>query len=243
MRRTREKALETRNQILDAAEAAFFEHGFAHTSLADIAGMAGVTRGAIYGHFRNKGEVFTAMAGRVTLPMEMLVMATFDESETDPLGRMRDLFTFCLGKAATELHSRRVFDVLFTKCEYADDMRPVLERQRNAARGGRARIETGLRNAIARAQLPPDLDTARAASVVQAFLGGVLRDWLLDRGSIALPRDAEYLADACIGMLRHSQSLRMSALQVSCASPPYVAGSNGKRGVTNPRRNGGQQTE
>ena len=119
----------------------------------------------------------------------------------------------------------------------------VLERQRNAARGGRARIETGLRNAIARAQLPPDLDTARAASVVQAFLGGVLRDWLLDRGSIALPRDAEYLADACIGMLRHSQSLRMSALQVSCASPPYVAGSNGKRGVTNPRRNGGQQTE
>jgi TetR/AcrR family acrAB operon transcriptional repressor len=212
MRRTKEKALETRNQILDAAEAAFFEHGFAHTSLADIAGMAGLTRGAIYGHFRNKGEVFTAMAGRVMLPMEMLVMATFDENEPDPLGRMRELFTFCLGRVATELHSRRVFEVLFTKCEYADDMRSVLERQRNAARGGRARIELGLRNAIERGQLPPDLDTARAASVVQAFLGGVLRDWLLDRGSITLPRDAEYLADACIGMLRHSQSLRKLAL-------------------------------
>jgi TetR/AcrR family acrAB operon transcriptional repressor len=211
MRRTREKALETRNQILDAAEAAFFEYGFARTSLADIAGMAGLTRGAIYGHFRNKGEVFTAMADRVKLPMEMLVTATFDESETDPLGRMRDLFTFCLGNAATELHSRRVFEVLLTNCEYADDMRSVLERQRNAARCGRARIELGLRNAIAKAQLPPDLDTTRAASIVQAFLGGVLRDWLLDRGSIPLPRDAEYLADACIGMLRHSQSLRKSA--------------------------------
>lgn len=123
MRRTREKALETRNQILDAAEAAFFEYGFARTSLADIAGMAGLTRCTIHGHFRNKGEVFTAMVGRVKLPMEMLVMATFDESETDPLGRMRDLFMFCLGNAATELHSRRVFEVLLTRCEYAGSRR------------------------------------------------------------------------------------------------------------------------
>lgn len=212
MRRTKEKALETRNQILDAAEVAFFKQGFAHTSLADIAGMAGLTRGAIYGHFRNKGEVFTAMASRVMLPMERLVSATFDKCDPDPLGRMRELFMFCLGKAATELHSRRVLEVLFTKCEYADDMGSVLERQRNAAHSGRARMEMGLRNAIARGQLPPDLDTARAASVMQAFLGGVLRDWLLDHGSIILPRDAEYLADACIGMLRHSQSLRKSTL-------------------------------
>ena len=54
----------------------------------------------------------------------------------------------------------------------------------------------------------PDLDTVRASGVVPAFLGGVLRDWLLEQGAIVLPRDAEYLADACIGMLRHSPSLR-----------------------------------
>jgi TetR/AcrR family acrAB operon transcriptional repressor len=69
-------------------------------------------------------------------------------------------------------------------------------------------LERGLRNAIARGQLPCDLDTGRASSVVHAFLGGVLRDWLLERDSIMLPRDAEFLTDVCIGLLSYSPSLR-----------------------------------
>ncbi|MFM0203698.1 TetR family transcriptional regulator [Paraburkholderia fungorum] len=60
MKRTRHQAQETRNQILDAAEWVFAEHGVAHTSLEDVAVRAGFTRGAIYGHFRNKGELFVA---------------------------------------------------------------------------------------------------------------------------------------------------------------------------------------
>ncbi len=212
MRRTREDALKTRDQILDAAEVTFSEHGFAHTSLAQIAELAGLTRGAIYGHFRNKCEVFNAMAQRVALPMELLVSATFDPREADPLGRMRDLFMSCLAKVAIEPHTRRVFEVLFTKCEYTDDMGSVIERQRVAARDGRERMELGLRNAIDKGQLPSDLDTLRAASVMQVFLGGVLRDWLLDHGCVDLPRDAKYLADTCIGMLRHSPALRRPQL-------------------------------
>ncbi|SAL87924.1 TetR family regulatory protein [Caballeronia choica] len=67
---------------------------------------------------------------------------------------------------------------------------------------------TALRNAIAKEQLTSDLDTVRASGVVHVFLDGLLRDWLLEQNSIVLPRDATYLADVCIGMLRHSPSLR-----------------------------------
>jgi TetR/AcrR family acrAB operon transcriptional repressor len=207
MRRTRAESLRTRDRILDAAETAFYEHGVAHTSLADIAELASLTRGAIYGHFRNKGEVFTAMVERVVLPMEMLFAVTADPDEADPLGRMSDILIRCLSSAATEPHSRRVFDVLFTKCEYTIDMGRVLDRQRNAARYGRERIELGLRNAVAKGQLPADLDIGRAASIVQIFFNGALRDWLLGHGSIVLPRDAKYVVDACFGMLKHSGSL------------------------------------
>ena len=52
-RRTRDEALETRNTILDTAERVFSERGVSHTTLADIAAAAGVTRGAIYWHFKN----------------------------------------------------------------------------------------------------------------------------------------------------------------------------------------------
>ena len=48
VRRTKEEAQETRSQILEAAEKAFYERGVARTTLADIAALAGVTRGAIY---------------------------------------------------------------------------------------------------------------------------------------------------------------------------------------------------
>src|ERR1700712_1304134 len=56
VRRTKEEAAETRNSILDAAERVFFEKGVSRTTLADIALEAGVTRGAIYWHFANKGD-------------------------------------------------------------------------------------------------------------------------------------------------------------------------------------------
>ena len=46
VRRTKEEAQVTRAQILEAAEQAFYERGVARTTLADIATLAGVTRGA-----------------------------------------------------------------------------------------------------------------------------------------------------------------------------------------------------
>ncbi|MFT4439249.1 TetR family transcriptional regulator [Caballeronia sp. 15715] len=208
MKRTRQQALETRDRILDAAEWVFSEHGVARTTLEDVAMRAGFTRGAIYGHFRNKVELFVAMTDRVMLPMEMLVLASADAEEPDPLGKIRQLLVFCLRRTAVEPHSRRVFEVLFTKCEYTRDMDLVFDRQRNATRNGRKQLERVLQNAIARGQLPSDLDTVRASGIVHAFLDGVLRDWLLEQDSIVLPRDAESLVDVCIGMLRQSRSLR-----------------------------------
>jgi TetR/AcrR family acrAB operon transcriptional repressor len=46
MKRTRQQAQDTRNQILDAAEWVFAEHGVAHTSLEDVAVRAGGSRAA-----------------------------------------------------------------------------------------------------------------------------------------------------------------------------------------------------
>jgi TetR/AcrR family acrAB operon transcriptional repressor len=220
MKRTRKQALQTRDQILDAAEWVFVERGVARTSLEDVALRAGFTRGAIYGHFRNKVELFVAMTNRVMLPMEMLVSASVDAGEPDPLGRIRQLLVFCLSKAVVEPHSRRVFEVLFTKCEHTRDTDPVFDRQRNAARNGRKQLELALQNAIARGQLPADLDTVRASGIVHAFLDGVLRDWLLEQDSIVLPRDAECLVDICIGMLRQSPSLRQACVAMQ---PPRVS--------------------
>ncbi len=62
---TRERRLEhTRTLLLDSAEAAFADHGFAGAALDDIAEVAGYTRGAIASHFGAKDELFLAVVER-----------------------------------------------------------------------------------------------------------------------------------------------------------------------------------
>jgi AcrR family transcriptional regulator len=55
-----ESARRTRARILEQAERLFREHGYVTTSLDQIAEAAGVTKGAIYGHFRSKEELLIA---------------------------------------------------------------------------------------------------------------------------------------------------------------------------------------
>jgi TetR/AcrR family acrAB operon transcriptional repressor len=56
VRRTKEEAAATRDSILDAAEILFAKNGVSRTTLQHIATAAGVTRGAIYWHFVDKGR-------------------------------------------------------------------------------------------------------------------------------------------------------------------------------------------
>ena len=85
VRRTKAEAMETRTHILDAAEHVFHRKGVLSASLNDIACEAGVTRGAIYWHFKNKHDVFVAMADRRRLPFEALAQRAGADDEVDPV--------------------------------------------------------------------------------------------------------------------------------------------------------------
>lgn len=81
----------SRDQILDAARAAFSARGFAATTLADIAGALEVTPAAILRHFDSKQALFSAaMSTRdITIPEFIIELATVDVS-TDPRIVLRD---------------------------------------------------------------------------------------------------------------------------------------------------------
>ncbi|WP_272942305.1 TetR family transcriptional regulator [Kingella kingae] len=54
MRKTKEEAQKTRQHLLNAALEVFWRKGVTQASLHEIAVEAGVTRGALYWHFKNK---------------------------------------------------------------------------------------------------------------------------------------------------------------------------------------------
>ena len=71
-RRTKEDAEATRNKLLDAAAEVFFVKGVAGASLSEVAQAAGLTRGAIYWHFKDKVDLFDALMQRTTLPLSLI---------------------------------------------------------------------------------------------------------------------------------------------------------------------------
>ncbi|MBU4603719.1 MAG: TetR family transcriptional regulator, partial [Proteobacteria bacterium] len=52
-RKTNEQAQETRRKILAGALNVFSEKGFSRSTLGDIAKRIGMTRGAVYWHFKD----------------------------------------------------------------------------------------------------------------------------------------------------------------------------------------------
>src|SRR5687767_3931280 len=202
VRRTRDEAAETRNAILDAAERVFSERGVSHTSLEDIAKAAGVTRGAIYWHFKNKDELFSAMVNRVSLPIEEMVAKTIADEAENPLVLLRKAAVDALKRTATDPQCQRVFDIVTHKCEYLEDMADVRERISHIKCNCVARTEKAISNAIKRGLLPKNLDARLAAVGLDAMISGLISNWLADRTYVKLERDAEALIDrylSCLG--------------------------------------------
>ncbi|GGC08537.1 TetR family transcriptional regulator [Oxalicibacterium flavum] len=208
-RATKEEALETRNRIIDAAEEVFYARGLAQTSLADVAVAADVTRGAIYWHFKNKADLFEAMADRVCLPMESLMNTPLEQYANDPLGHLRSTWIHLLHDAAQNERTRRVLDILFLKCELVDRNDPIWIRQQACYLSGLDNMERILKDAIVLKQLPADLNTRLAVLTLHGQVIGLLMNWLFCPDAFDLAEVAEQVIDTCIDSLRYAPSQRL----------------------------------
>ena len=207
-RSTKLEALETRNRIIDAAERIFHAHGVSRSSLEDVAQAAQVTRGAIYWHFKNKSDLFEAMLERVKLPMEAMVEAGGDEQQTDPLGQLRSALVFVLQEIALNPQSRMVFEIIFLKCELVEATDPLWVRRQESARRAHENFQKIMRNAVAREQLPVDLDVPLACTALRAMMGGLISNWVFMPAQFDLAKEAGRLVDACLDMVRYAAALR-----------------------------------
>lgn len=194
-RRTKEEAQETRSLLLDTAEDLFREKGVSRTSLAEIAQRAGVTRGAIYWHFENKADLFTAMCDRATLPLEALLENMADPDQPDPLGLLRRAGAQALALVEQDGRCRRVFEILTLKCEYVDEMAPNVQRRRECRMGARDVFRLALDNARQRGQVRANLNTALAATALLAYIDGLILDWGLEPGAYSLAEQAGPMLD------------------------------------------------
>ena len=196
VRRTKEEAQATRSHILDTAERVFEQHGVSGTSLHEIAKAAGLTRGAIYWHFKDKADLFNAMMERVTLPLEETDAIGSLKDDDITLAQVRNGLVAVLRKMTTDPQLRRVFDIATHKVEYVGEMNAVRERHLAMRDECLADVERALRRSARAGELVPGLSARSAAIGLLALFDGLLQNWMLDPQGFDLPRVAGQVFDA-----------------------------------------------
>jgi AcrR family transcriptional regulator len=82
-------AARTAQDILVSATDLLAARGFAAVSLDDVAGAAGVTRGAVYHHYGSKAGLFQAVAARLQAEVADAVVVAAEGAGADPLEQLR----------------------------------------------------------------------------------------------------------------------------------------------------------
>lgn len=186
VRKSKTEAFATRCGILDAAEHLFQAQGVSGTSLQDIASAAGVTRGAVYWHFKDKGDLFNAMMARVCLPMEEAAAGMTPSAAKPPLETLRSHLRGILERVAVDEQVHRVFQIATQKVEYVDELNAVRERHLQMRREHIAALERLLREARAAGAIAAEPTPRHAAIGLHALLDGLLQNWMLDPGGFPL---------------------------------------------------------
>ena len=84
---------ETINRILDVAFRLFMEKGYDRTSIQDIIDhLGGLSKGAIYHHFKSKEDILMAVMERITAGSNHMFLLVQDRSDLNGREKLKTIF-------------------------------------------------------------------------------------------------------------------------------------------------------
>lgn len=84
---------ETVHLILDVAFRLFMEKGYEHTSIQDIIDhLGGLSKGAIYHHFKSKEDILVAVTDRITAESNQMLMDIRDRTDLSGEEKLKTIF-------------------------------------------------------------------------------------------------------------------------------------------------------
>ena len=195
---TRQTTGGARKEMMAIAIDCFARYGYQGTSVDRIASAAGLTKGALYYHFRDKEELlFEAVKDRIAEFEERVIGAV--TSLADPVAALAEIARVCV-HIATKNNLRRfiltlMVEALDTNPRLSDAFRDILRRFRSYLAGI---VRLGQERGVFR----KDIDAAIAA---QLFAGGVIGaelQYYQDPERVDLGVAMEAMVDQLVSWLR-----------------------------------------
>lgn len=197
-------SLKTRENLLQAALLVFDRQGVARASLQEIATQAGLTRGALYWHFKNKEDIFAALcvqqlqklAQKVAFPQQQY--ASWEEAYS---GFYR---FFSVLEADEEI--QQFLRIIHLKCEHTEHNRAILNVLQTYRQMRDERLQQLIEYGKEAGKVSADLPVHFGVGILRTVLVGLEVSWLTC-ADFPLSTVAKMVFDQCLLGLVHSGSL------------------------------------
>lgn len=174
-RKTKEDTQKTIIALMDAAELVFVEKGVANTTIADIAKRAGVSKGAVYGHYKDKMDLCVVVCVRGIEEFNALMTVPAQPSQLETLHAFGLEYFRVMNES---LRVKNVIDILYCKCEKSPEFEPVQKIRHGWESGAWEQTAQILQRAVETQELAAETDLELANFYYRSLLDGITFSFL-----------------------------------------------------------------
>lgn len=207
MRKTKAESAQTREALLDAALEIFYRRGVSQASLQEIASAAGVTRGALYWHFRNKEDLFDALFQKLFSKLTQQMADEIAAQSPDIWQSLAQATLHCFNNLVTSPSYRRFLHILHLNCEHTQQNEKIVALLQKYQNMWYAQLHDTFSLCVHQGILPKNLNVAAAALYFQALIMGLTELWLTNPAQFDIRQVAPGFIQTALGTLQNSPHL------------------------------------
>ena len=189
MRKTAAETEKTRIALLEAGTLVFARDGYERATLEAIGREAGLTRGAVYWHFKNKQDLFARILDRENERLSRLVAAAL-AGDGSSFRRLRRLLDAVIENFYGRMTFRRFIELTWYKLP-PSQFTPVMKGKSAFVQDFLTLMERLLGESLAAGEIRPAVDIHLAALHLSCLINGLYRlyhvapDWARDKAKAA----------------------------------------------------------
>lgn len=192
---TEEHKEAVRDQILDAAERVFAAKGYHAASMDEIVRESRLSKGAIYGYFESKEDLFLALESR-TEPATLEEMVASVASGTSAMNRLEKAGEIAVRHQASM--DRDACRLSFEFWTSAPRIKAVKSLYANRHRATRSFLAGLIRDGIRAGEIRKDVDPDAVASILMGAVDGLTLHW----ATIGTDMDWDQILKTLIAVVR-----------------------------------------
>ncbi len=172
VKRTKEKVEQTKKALVDAAIKVFHKKGYSNTTLEEIALEAGLTRGALYWHFKGKAEILISIYGDFMEKLDALIAETVDREDAT-LASVAEYMKRAINLLITDYSFMVTLEMLFFKAEFTGDLESVKSMENKWTTRRINKISFLVEEHLKQSKLKVSMDPGETALAIESLFRGL----------------------------------------------------------------------